>query len=116
VAEAQQMVKQLEASVDVAVADAHLRAKISEILRGIDEGQFASSGSLARGSSVGPSTEYSPRITTPKDIDPATLRLGMAVQATVFSDYASPIGLIAPILLFVKAYASTYDLALSTIT
>ena len=80
-------------------------AQVREILRGVGEGQFAASGSLARVSSVGLTMEYPARITMPKDLDPAALRLGMAGQATVFSDHAGPIGLIASILLFVKAYA-----------
>jgi hypothetical protein len=49
--------------------------------------------------------DYPVRIATPKDLDPVMLRLGMAGQATAFSDHAGTIGTLASILLFVKAYA-----------
>jgi hypothetical protein len=42
----------------------------------------------------------------PKGIDPDILRLGMVGTATVISDKAGPIGLLATILLWVKAYAA----------
>jgi multidrug resistance efflux pump len=80
-------------------------AQINEILRGVGEGQFAASGVLTRVGSVGLTSEYPARISLPKDLDPATLRLGMAGSATVFSDHAGPIGVLASILLLVKAYA-----------
>ena len=44
-------------------------------------------------------------ITTPKDVDPRSLRLGMSGAATVFCDQAGAIRLLASILLWVKAYA-----------
>jgi len=40
-----------------------------------------------------------------EDLDPAALRLGMSGVATVFSDHAGPIGGLASILLWIKAYA-----------
>jgi hypothetical protein len=49
--------------------------------------------------------EYVAGISTPKDLDPAALRLGMSGAATVFSDHAGPIGLIAGMLLWIKSYA-----------
>lgn len=80
-------------------------AQIVEVLRGVGEGQFAASGALARVNSVGLTADYAARISTPKDLDPATLRLGMSGAATVFAEQAGPIGTIASILLFAKAYA-----------
>jgi multidrug resistance efflux pump len=80
-------------------------AQIVEVLRGVGEGQFAASGALSRVNAVGLTADYPARISMPKDLDPATLRLGMSGTATAFSDQAGPIGLIASILLFVKAYA-----------
>jgi multidrug efflux pump subunit AcrA (membrane-fusion protein) len=80
-------------------------AQIREIVRGVGEGQFAASGALARVASVGLTMDYPVRISTPKDIDPTTLRLGMAGAATAFSDSAGPIGVLASILLWVTAYA-----------
>jgi multidrug resistance efflux pump len=79
-------------------------AEVGQILRGVGEGQFAASGTLARVTSVGLTADYVVGITTPKDIDPASLRLGMSGTATVFSDHAGPIGILASILLWVKAY------------
>jgi hypothetical protein len=45
-------------------------------------------------------------INLPKDVDPDLLRLGMVGTATAFSDNAGPIGALATILLWVKAYAA----------
>jgi hypothetical protein len=39
-------------------------------------------------------------------MNPGIIRLGMVGTATVISDKASPIGLLATILLWVKAYAA----------
>jgi multidrug resistance efflux pump len=80
-------------------------AQIREVVRGVGEGQFAASGALARVASFGLTMDYPVRISTPKEIDPTTLRLGMAGTATAFSDGAGPIGVLASILLWVKAYA-----------
>jgi multidrug resistance efflux pump len=96
------------AAVKLAFANAPGRlheAKVREIFRGVGEGQFASSGTLARVSSIGLTLEYPVRLTTPVDLNPTALRLGMAGQATVFSDHAGPIGVVASILLTVKAWA-----------
>jgi multidrug resistance efflux pump len=81
------------------------RAEVGDVLRGVGEGQFAASGSLVRVGSVGLTTDYPVRIKTPADLDPTTLRPGMSGAATVFSDHAGPIGGLATILLWVKAYA-----------
>jgi hypothetical protein len=64
------------------------------------------SGTLARTEMVGTSTNYPASIELPKNIDPDLLRLGMVGTATAFSDKAGPIGLLATILLWVKAYAA----------
>jgi multidrug resistance efflux pump len=79
---------------------------IKEVVRGIGQGQVAVSGTLARAETVGTSTTYPASIDLPKDIDPDLLRLGMVGTATAFSDKAGPIGLLATILLWVKAYAA----------
>jgi multidrug resistance efflux pump len=80
-------------------------ARIVDVLRGVGEGQFAASGTLTRATAVGLTADYAATISTPKDLDPEALRLGMSGAATAFSPQAGPIGLIASILLFVKAYA-----------
>jgi len=79
---------------------------IKEVLRGTGQGQVAVSGTLARAEMVGTSNTYPVSIDPPKDIDPDLLRLGMVGTATAFSDKAGPIGLLATILLWVKAYAA----------
>jgi multidrug resistance efflux pump len=79
---------------------------ITDILRGVGQGQVAVSGTLARAEMVGTSTTYPAGIDIPKGLDPDMLRLGMVGTATVISDKAGPIGLLATILLWVKAYAA----------
>jgi multidrug resistance efflux pump len=81
-------------------------SEITDVLRGIGQGQVAVSGTLARAETVGTSTTYPAEINLPKGIDPEMLRLGMVGTATVISDKAGPIGLLATILLWVKAYAA----------
>jgi len=76
---------------------------IADVLQGIGQGQVAVSGTLARAETVGTSTTYPARIDIPKN--PDMLRLGMVGTATVISDNAGPIGLLA-ILLWAKAYAA----------
>jgi hypothetical protein len=61
---------------------------------------------LARAETVGTSTTYPASIDLPKDLDPDSLRLGMVGTATAFSDKAGPIGPLATILLWVKAYVA----------
>jgi multidrug resistance efflux pump len=79
---------------------------IKDVIRGTGQGQIAVSGTLARTEMVGTSTTYPASINLPKDVDPDLLRLGMVGTATAFSDNAGPIGLLATILLWVKAYAA----------
>ena len=79
---------------------------ITDVLRGIGQGQVVVSSTLARAETVGTSTTYPVGIELPKDLDPDILRLGMIGTATVISDRAGPIGTIATILLWVKAYAA----------
>jgi multidrug resistance efflux pump len=79
---------------------------IKDVPQGTGQGQLAVSGTLARAEMVGTSTNYPASIDLPKDIDPDLLRLGMVGTATAFSDKAGPIGLLATILLWVKAYAA----------
>jgi multidrug resistance efflux pump len=79
---------------------------ITDVYRGVGQGQVAVSGTLARAETVGTSSTYPAKIEIPKGIDPDMLRLGMVGTATVISDKAGPIGLLATILLWVKAYAA----------
>lgn len=82
------------------------QSEVGEILRGIGQGQVAVSGTLARAETVGTSSTYPVRIAIPKQLDPYMLRLGMVGTATVISERAGPIGLLATILLWVKAFAA----------
>jgi multidrug resistance efflux pump len=79
---------------------------IKDVVRGTGQGQVAVSGTLARTDMVGTSTTYPASINLPKDIDPDLLRLGMVGTATAFSDKAGPIGALATIVLWAKAYAA----------
>jgi hypothetical protein len=79
---------------------------IKEVLRGTGQGQIAVSGTLARAEMVGTSTVYPATIELPEGMDPETLRLGMVGTATVVSDKAGLIGLLASVLLWVKAYVA----------
>jgi multidrug resistance efflux pump len=78
---------------------------IGDIPPGIGQGQIAVSGILARAESIGTSTEYPALINVPAEMDRHRLRLGMVGTATVISDNAGPIGILANILLWVTAYA-----------
>jgi len=81
-------------------------SEVGDVFRGTGQGQVTVSGTLARAETVGTSSTYPASIDTPKNIDPDMLRLGMVGTATVISDKAGPIGLLASILLWVKAYAA----------
>lgn len=81
-------------------------SQIGDVIRGIGQGQVAVSGTLARSEAVGTSSTYPALIDIPKDMDPELLRLRMVGTATVISDKAGPIGILATILVWVKAYAA----------
>ncbi len=78
---------------------------ITEALSGIGEGQIAVSGNLARVTQFGMTGDYPARIAPPNGLDPSFLRLGMVGSATVISQDAGPIGVLATILQWVQAYA-----------
>jgi multidrug resistance efflux pump len=78
---------------------------IGGIAQGVGQGQIAVSGILARAESIGTSVDYPALINVPADMDRNMLRLGMVGTATVISDDAGPIGILANILLWVTAYA-----------
>jgi len=82
------------------------RSTVGEIVQGVGQGQIAVSGILARAESIGTSSDYPALINVPADMDRNMLRLGMVGTATVISDDAGPIGFLATILLWVKAYAA----------
>ncbi len=86
---------------------------IGNVVQGVGQGQIAVSGILARAESIGISTDYPALINMPADVDRNMLRLGMVGSATVISDDAGPIGILANILLWVTAYALPHDPATS---
>lgn len=81
-------------------------SSVSEVHRGTGQGQVAVSGVLARAETVGMSATYPAALEIPKNIDPDVLRLGMVGTATVISEKAGPIEVLATILLWMKAYAA----------
>jgi multidrug resistance efflux pump len=80
------------------------RSTVGNVVQGVGQGQIAVSGILARAETIGTSTDYPALINLPADMDRNMLRLGMVGSATVFSDDAGPIGILASILLWVTAY------------
>jgi len=78
---------------------------VDSVIGAVGEGQVGVSGTLARTTALPPTEYYPVRIRIPPDIDPAAMRLGMAGTVTAISLNAGPIGLIATILMHVKALA-----------
>jgi multidrug resistance efflux pump len=78
---------------------------ISELVSGIGEGQITVSGNLGRVNQIGMTGDYPARIAPPSGLDPTFLRLGMVGFATVISQDAGAVGLLATLLQWVQAYA-----------
>ena len=81
-------------------------ATITEIPKGVGQGQIAVSGTLARVGSIGGTGAYPAVISIPQNADRSILRLGTSGTATVFSETAGAIGLIAHILLWIQSYVA----------
>lgn len=81
-------------------------ATITDIPRGVGQGQIAVSGVLARAGSIGGTNAYPALISIPKEIPREQLRLGMPGTATVFADNAGPIGTLMSILVWVSSYTA----------
>jgi multidrug resistance efflux pump len=81
-------------------------APIAEIPEGIGQGQIATSGTLARTTAIGGTTEFPAVISIPPGVNREALRLGMSGTATVFSQNAGVIGLIATILIWISSYTA----------
>jgi multidrug resistance efflux pump len=79
-------------------------AKIVEIPRGVGQGQIAVSGMLAK--TIGGAKEFPAEVSLPEDLNRDLLRLGMPGTATVFSDNAGVIGLLAWILIWISSYTA----------
>lgn len=81
-------------------------ARILDIPKGIGQGEIAVSGALARVGSFGKPGAYPAVISIPEGVNHTILRLGTSGTATVYSETAGIIGLIARILLWIQAYAA----------
>jgi multidrug resistance efflux pump len=79
---------------------------ISEIPRGVGQGQVSVSGMLARVGSVGGANAYPALISIPEGIEQDQLRLGMSGSATVFAESAGVIGLLMSILVWISSYTA----------
>jgi multidrug resistance efflux pump len=79
---------------------------VEDVLQGIGQGQVSVAGTLARPEMIGTSTMYPASIAMPRNITPEMVRLGMVGTATAFSDHAGVIGVLATILLWLKAYVA----------
>jgi RND family efflux transporter MFP subunit len=78
---------------------------IGDIVSGVGEGQIASSGVLARITSLPMTAEYPVLINRPEEIDSSTLRPGMSGTATVFAPDSKPLDTIGWLLLYGRALA-----------
>jgi multidrug resistance efflux pump len=81
-------------------------AKVTAIPKGIGQGQIAVSGTLARTTALGGATAFPAEISIPDGMSRESLRLGMSGSATVISDKAGVIGLLASILVWVSSYTA----------
>jgi multidrug resistance efflux pump len=78
-------------------------ARITEIPKGIGQGQIAVSGTLARTNAIGGASAFPAVISVPDEMSRDSLRLGMSGSATAFAENAGVIGLLASILVWVSA-------------
>ena len=78
-------------------------SEVLDIFSGIGQGQVSVSGALPSIGSIGATQEYGVRLAIPKETSRESLRLGMSGTATVFAEDAGAIGLLANILLWLKA-------------
>ncbi len=81
-------------------------AKITEIPKGVGQGQVATSGTLARTNAIGGTTVFPATISIPDEMSRESMRLGMSGNATAFAENAGVIGLLASILVWISAYTA----------
>jgi multidrug resistance efflux pump len=81
-------------------------AKITDIPRGVGQGQVAVSGMLAKAGAIRGADTYPAAISIPDDYDRSQLRLGMPGAATVFSPKAGVIGILKYILVWINSYTA----------
>jgi multidrug resistance efflux pump len=83
-------------------------AKITDIPRGIGQGEIAASGTLAQVDTTGGTRVYPAAISVPADFDREQLRLGMPGRATVFAEHSGVVGLIGLLRVWVSAYMAYF--------
>jgi multidrug resistance efflux pump len=83
-------------------------ATITDIPRGIGQGEIAASGTLAQVDTTGGTRVYPAAISVPADFDREQLRLGMPGRATVFAEHAGVVGLIGLLRVWVSAYMAYF--------
>src|ERR1044072_382850 len=81
-------------------------ATITEIPRGVGQGQVAVSGTLARTTAIGGASTFPAQIAIPAALERDTLRLGMSGAATAYSEKAGVTAILAWMLLWVSAYTA----------
>ena len=81
-------------------------ATITDVPRGVGQGQIAVSGVLARSGSIGGANAYPALISIPKEIPREQLRLGMPGTATVFAENAGAMGILMSILVWISSYTA----------
>jgi multidrug resistance efflux pump len=97
------------ASVDIVFDNAPGRiyhARIAAIPKGVGQGQIAVSGTLARTTAIGGASTFPAMISIPIGMSRDSLRLGMSGSATVFSESAGVVGILASILVWIRSYTA----------
>jgi multidrug resistance efflux pump len=78
---------------------------IGDIVTGVGEGQIATSGTLARVTSLPITADYPALINRPKEIELSALRPGMSGTATVYAPDSAPMDIIGWLLLYGRSLA-----------
>ena len=81
-------------------------ARITDIPKGVGQGQVAVSGTLARTTALGGTSVFPAEIAVPDEMNRESLRLGMSGTATAFAENAGVIGLLASILVWISSYTA----------
>jgi multidrug resistance efflux pump len=83
-----------------------LETEVIDVIRGTSDGQLAPAGTLPDMASIGNGDEYAVRIKSPAALRAEDIRVGMAGYATIFTDGAGAIGILAQVLLWISALTS----------
>jgi hypothetical protein len=83
-----------------------LETEVIGVISGTSDGQVAAAGTLPDIASLGNGDEYAVRIKPPAALRREDMRVGMAGSATIFTDEAGAIGILAQVLLWIGALTS----------